>query len=158
VPLVEENPVEGIRNNVFGTQTIAAAARRLGVRHFILLSTDKAVRPTSFMGATKRIAELICQAHASETSGTLFSTVRFGNVLGSPLIAGLLIVVFFVMLIIMLGHSFDNALVLMTPVIYVTASPAAIGGAQLLPEWAFYVLVMLHAGIFLFGWLRVFRG
>ena len=83
VPLVEENVVEGIRNNAFGTLAIANAARKLGVRNFILISTDKAVRPTNVMGASKRIAELICQAHAKETSQTVFSMVRFGNVLGS---------------------------------------------------------------------------
>lgn len=83
VPLLEENVVEGIRNNVFGTLTIASVAKKLGVENFILISTDKAVRPTNVMGATKRIAELICQAHASEASPTVFSMVRFGNVLGS---------------------------------------------------------------------------
>ena len=83
VPLVEENVVEGIRNNVFGTLSIARAAQKLGVDNFILISTDKAVRPTNIMGATKRIAELICQAHATEKTSTIFSMVRFGNVLGS---------------------------------------------------------------------------
>lgn len=83
VPLVEENVAEGILNNVFGTLTISLAASKLGVENFILISTDKAVRPTSVMGATKRIAELICQAHAQEGAGTVFSMVRFGNVLGS---------------------------------------------------------------------------
>ena len=83
VPLVEENVVEGIRNNVFGTLAITNAAKKLGVENFILISTDKAVRPTNIMGATKRIAELICQAHAREASPTVFSMVRFGNVLGS---------------------------------------------------------------------------
>lgn len=83
VPLVEENVVEGIRNNVFGTLAIATAARNQGVENFILISTDKAVRPTNVMGATKRIAELICQAQAQEGSRTNFSMVRFGNVLGS---------------------------------------------------------------------------
>lgn len=83
VPLVEENVVEGIRNNVFGTLAITTAAKKLGVASFILISTDKAVRPTNIMGATKRIAELICQAHAQEASSTVFSMVRFGNVLGS---------------------------------------------------------------------------
>lgn len=83
VPLVEENVVEGIRNNVFGTLAVTLAARKLGVENFILISTDKAVRPTNVMGATKRIAELICQAHARDASGTIFSMVRFGNVLGS---------------------------------------------------------------------------
>lgn len=83
VPLVEENVVEGIRNNVFGSLTLASAAQNLGVKNFILISTDKAVRPTNIMGATKRIAELICQAYSDEPSGTIFSMVRFGNVLGS---------------------------------------------------------------------------
>lgn len=83
VPLVEENVVEGIRNNVFGTLAITLAAQKLRVENFILISTDKAVRPTNVMGATKRIAELICQAHAREGSHTVFSMVRFGNVLGS---------------------------------------------------------------------------
>lgn len=83
VPLVEENVVEGIRNNVFGTLAITLSAKKLGVENFILISTDKAVRPTNVMGATKRIAELICQAHAQEASSTVFSMVRFGNVLGS---------------------------------------------------------------------------
>lgn len=83
VPLVEENVVEGIRNNVFGTLAITLAAQKLGVENFILISTDKAVRPTNVMGATKRIAELICQAHAQQASTTVFSMVRFGNVLGS---------------------------------------------------------------------------
>lgn len=83
VPLVEENVVEGIRNNVFGTLAITLAAQKLGVENFILVSTDKAVRPTNVMGATKRIAELICQAFAQDASSTIFSMVRFGNVLGS---------------------------------------------------------------------------
>lgn len=83
VPMVEENVVEGIRNNVFGTLAMASTAHRLGVESFILISTDKAVRPTNVMGATKRLAELICQSYASENSKTLFSMVRFGNVLGS---------------------------------------------------------------------------
>lgn len=83
VPLVEENVVEGIRNNVFGTLAITSAAQKFGVEQFILISTDKAVRPTNVMGATKRIAELICQAQAHNASNTVFSTVRFGNVLGS---------------------------------------------------------------------------
>lgn len=83
VPLIEENVVEGVRNNVFGTLTIAQAARKLGVENFILISTDKAVRPTNIMGATKRVAELICQAHAGDAPTTVFSMVRFGNVLGS---------------------------------------------------------------------------
>ena len=83
VVLVEENVVEGIRNNVFGTRTIATAAAEAGVENFILISTDKAVRPTNIMGASKRMAELVCQALAQENPGTVFSMVRFGNVLGS---------------------------------------------------------------------------
>jgi len=83
VPLVEENVVEGIRNNVFGTFTIATAAQETGVDSFILISTDKAVRPTNIMGASKRMAELICQAKAKDSNTTSFSMVRFGNVLGS---------------------------------------------------------------------------
>jgi FlaA1/EpsC-like NDP-sugar epimerase len=83
VVLVEENVVEGIRNNVIGTKVIAEASAETGVENFILISTDKAVRPTNFMGASKRMAELVCQALAEEQSTTLFSMVRFGNVLGS---------------------------------------------------------------------------
>lgn len=83
VPIVEENLIEGVRNNVFGTLSVSSSARKLGVKNFILISTDKAVRPTNVMGATKRLAELICQAHAQEKSSTVFSMVRFGNVLGS---------------------------------------------------------------------------
>ena len=83
VPLVEENVIEGILNNVFGTLNFTLAARELGVEKFILISTDKAVRPTNVMGASKRIAELICQAQGQEAAGTKFSMVRFGNVLGS---------------------------------------------------------------------------
>jgi FlaA1/EpsC-like NDP-sugar epimerase len=83
VPLVEENIVEGIRNNVFGTLAISNAAKKLEVESFTFISTDKAVRPTNVMGATKRLSELICQAYASDLSSTVFSMVRFGNVLGS---------------------------------------------------------------------------
>lgn len=83
VPLVEDNVIEGIKNNVFGTLNIVSVARNCGVENFILISTDKAVRPTNAMGVTKRIAELICQAEAQAMPGTLFSMVRFGNVLGS---------------------------------------------------------------------------
>ena len=83
VPIVEENLIEGVHNNVFGTLAITLAAQKCGVKNFILISTDKAVRPTNVMGATKRIAELICQAHAHEASPTVFTMVRFGNVLGS---------------------------------------------------------------------------
>lgn len=83
VTLVEENVVEGVVNNVFGTRAIAEAAASLGVESFILISTDKAVRPTNFMGASKRMAELVCQALAGAQGRTTFSMVRFGNVLGS---------------------------------------------------------------------------
>jgi FlaA1/EpsC-like NDP-sugar epimerase len=83
VPLLEDNVVEGIKNNVFGTLTLAQAAIELRVDSFTLISTDKAVRSTNVMGASKRIAELICQAQAREILKTKFSMVRFGNVLGS---------------------------------------------------------------------------
>ncbi|HEY8605381.1 nucleoside-diphosphate sugar epimerase/dehydratase [Tsuneonella suprasediminis] len=83
VPMVEENVIAGIRNNVFGTLRCAIEAKHVGVRHFILVSTDKAVRPTNVMGASKRICELILQAFAAEESSTRFAMVRFGNVLGS---------------------------------------------------------------------------
>ena len=87
VPLVEANAVEGIRNNVFGTQVVAAAAYEMGVKNFVLISSDKAVRPTNVMGATKRWAELIVHQFATqalaEDSGQRFTAVRFGNVLGS---------------------------------------------------------------------------
>lgn len=83
VPLVEHNPIEGIRNNAFGTLSMANAAVAAKVKCFVLISTDKAVRPTNVMGATKRLAELVLQAFARQGSGTRFSMVRFGNVLGS---------------------------------------------------------------------------
>ncbi|MGI3449055.1 polysaccharide biosynthesis protein [Citrobacter arsenatis] len=83
VPLVEYNVVEGVRNNVYGTFYCAKAAISSQVETFILVSTDKAVRPTNTMGATKRVAELVLQALAKEQSVTCFSMVRFGNVLGS---------------------------------------------------------------------------
>ncbi len=83
VPLVEYNVVEGINNNVFGTLQVAQAAIACGVETFVLISTDKAVRPTNVMGTTKRLAELICQALADQQSTTRFCMVRFGNVLGS---------------------------------------------------------------------------
>jgi len=87
VPLVEHNPAAGIKNNVFGTLCTAQAAAENGVSDFVLISTDKAVRPTNVMGASKRLAEMALQAlAASQTgvqSGTKFSMVRFGNVLGS---------------------------------------------------------------------------
>ena len=99
VPLVEHNPAEGVRNNVWGTKVCAEAAVRNGVQNFVLISTDKAVRPTNIMGATKRLAEMVLQAlndavicpdfnsyNANNTvrnTKTCFSMVRFGNVLGS---------------------------------------------------------------------------
>lgn len=84
VPLVEHNAVQGLRNNVWGTWITARAALDAGVRHFVLISTDKAVRPTNIMGASKRLAELVLQALAEREAGrTRFSMVRFGNVLGS---------------------------------------------------------------------------
>jgi FlaA1/EpsC-like NDP-sugar epimerase len=92
VPLVEHNPVEGIRNNVFGTLQLARAAAGR-VTKFVLISTDKAVRPTNVMGASKRLAEMVLQGLAEhstdqpttqiDTGHTIFSMVRFGNVLGS---------------------------------------------------------------------------
>ena len=95
VPLVEHNPAEGVRNNVWGTRACAEAAMHNSVRNFVLISTDKAVRPTNIMGATKRLAEMVLQALAevnaavaaqggrAPSARTTFSMVRFGNVLGS---------------------------------------------------------------------------
>lgn len=83
VPLVEENVIAGVRNNVFGTLQCALAADAVGVKNFILVSTDKAVRPTNVMGASKRACELILQGIAARGSQTCFTMVRFGNVLGS---------------------------------------------------------------------------
>jgi FlaA1/EpsC-like NDP-sugar epimerase len=83
VPLVEFNVVEAVRNNVFGTWRTAEAAISCGVKNFVLISTDKAVRPTNVMGTTKRLAELVLQALARRQQQTRFCMVRFGNVLGS---------------------------------------------------------------------------
>lgn len=83
VPMVEHNVFEGIRNNVLGTQVVSESALRFSIERCILVSTDKAVRPTNVMGATKRFAELILQDLASRSESTIFSMVRFGNVLGS---------------------------------------------------------------------------
>ena len=83
VPLVEYNIAEGVANNVFGTWYAAEAARKAGVETFVLVSTDKAVRPTNIMGASKRFAEMILQGLAQNTPDTRFCMVRFGNVLGS---------------------------------------------------------------------------
>jgi len=82
VPLMEQNPGEAVRNNVFGTKNLADAAIAAGAQNFIFISTDKAINPTSVMGATKRIGEMICQA-ANDAGKTKFVSVRFGNVLGS---------------------------------------------------------------------------
>lgn len=83
VPLMEKSPAEAVKNNVFGTLNTASAAARYGVEKFILISTDKAVNPTSVMGATKRICEMIVQSMNSAPGNTCFSCVRFGNVLES---------------------------------------------------------------------------
>jgi len=83
VPMVEHNMAEGIKNNVFGTLTTARAAAKYGVIDFVLISTDKAVRPTNIMGASKRLSEMVLQAIAVTDVSTKFSMVRFGNVLDS---------------------------------------------------------------------------
>jgi O-antigen biosynthesis protein WbqV len=87
VPIVEANPCEGILTNVLGTRHVADACRAYGVDAMVMISTDKAVNPTNVMGATKRLAESICQAldlvESRRPHGTRFVTVRFGNVLGS---------------------------------------------------------------------------
>ncbi|QWD37545.1 polysaccharide biosynthesis protein [Polynucleobacter paneuropaeus] len=83
VPLVEANPVEGIRNNVFGTLALAEVALKHEIPNFVLISTDKAVRPTNVMGASKRLAEMVLQAISKNSNSTRFSMVRFGNVLNS---------------------------------------------------------------------------
>ena len=82
VPLMEANPEEAIKNNVMGTYNVAQAADKFGAKKFVLISTDKAVNPTSIMGASKRLAEIIIQ-YIDKTSKTNFVAVRFGNVLAS---------------------------------------------------------------------------
>jgi FlaA1/EpsC-like NDP-sugar epimerase len=79
----EHNAWQAVRNNVLGTHTVAKAAIKAKVKHFVLISTDKAVNPTNVMGASKRLAEMVCQSLQQTTSDTQFETVRFGNVLGS---------------------------------------------------------------------------
>jgi FlaA1/EpsC-like NDP-sugar epimerase len=83
VPIVEQNLIEGVHNNVFSTWHAADAALEVGVETFVLVSTDKAVNPTNVMGATKRLAEVVLQAMQTQSPGTRFCMVRFGNVLGS---------------------------------------------------------------------------
>ena len=83
VPLVEDNQLSAFINNVFGTMSVLEAALEANCSSFTLISTDKAVRPTNIMGATKRLAELVCQASAKVSNNTIISMVRFGNVLGS---------------------------------------------------------------------------
>ncbi len=83
VPLVEYNKSQGILNNAIGTMRVAEAAISANVETFVLISTDKAVRPTSIMGASKRVAELVLQAFAEQSNNTCFTMVRFGNVLDS---------------------------------------------------------------------------
>ncbi|MEP3299604.1 MAG: nucleoside-diphosphate sugar epimerase/dehydratase [Pseudoruegeria sp.] len=83
VPMVEHNILVGLSNNVFGTRTLAKAAQDAGVERFVLISSDKAVHPTNIMGASKRLAEHVIQDFATRSSKTIFTMVRFGNVLGS---------------------------------------------------------------------------
>src|SRR5690606_23894821 len=82
VPMMEDHPAAAVDNNLFGTKSVADAADAVGAERFVMVSTDKAVNPTSIMGATKRLAELYVQ-HINQRSATVFSMVRFGNVLGS---------------------------------------------------------------------------
>lgn len=83
VPLMEDNPSESIETNIFGTKNLAEMAVKYKVKNFVMISTDKAVNPTNVMGTTKRIAEMVCQNISKQSNCTKFTTVRFGNVLGS---------------------------------------------------------------------------
>ena len=83
VPLMEDNVQEAVKTNIFGTYNVASASALCGAKKFVMISTDKAVNPTSVMGATKRVAEMIVQSMNLLNSGTQFVSVRFGNVLGS---------------------------------------------------------------------------
>src|SRR5256885_8191490 len=83
VPLMEENPVEAVRNNAVATRIVAAAAGEAGVERFVLVSTDKAVSPATVMGASKALAEWAVEAAQARLKSTSYATVRFGNVLGS---------------------------------------------------------------------------
>ena len=83
VPLMERNCIEAVKNNVFGTLNVVELSERYGVERFMMVSTDKAVNPTNVMGATKRMCEMIIQAHSTKDTKTTFSATRFGNVLGS---------------------------------------------------------------------------
>src|SRR5205823_9368824 len=83
VPLMEENPVEAVRNNAVATRIVAAAAGDAAAKRFVLVSTDKAVRPATVMGASKALGEWALEAAQHRFPNTTFSTVRFGNVLGS---------------------------------------------------------------------------
>ncbi len=83
VPIMETNPNEAIKTNIFGTKNVAELASKYKVKRFVLISTDKAVRPTNAMGATKRVAEMVCQEIQASSPETKFMLVRFGNVLGS---------------------------------------------------------------------------